>query len=51
MSPAARAGYAKELKGLKSVLEELGRDIPNTEAVDKTITCIDGTLQDIASLT
>ena len=51
MSPAARAGYAKELNGLKSVIEDLRRDIPNTEAVDKTITCIDGTLQDIASLT
>ena len=46
----ARAAYSKDLSQLKSELEDLKCDIPNTEAVERTISCVDGTLRDIASL-
>jgi hypothetical protein len=51
MSPEVRADYARELGHLKADLVSLRDDIPNVEAVSRTLRCIDGTLTDIASLT
>jgi len=48
MSAKVRADYARELKQLKSELVKM--DIPNSEAVSKTLAAIDGTLRDIAEL-
>ncbi len=48
MSAAARAEYARELGQLRAELESI--EIPNREAVDRTATCIEGTLGDIALL-
>jgi hypothetical protein len=51
MSPEVRADYARELGRLKAELVSLREDIPNRDAVSRTLRCIDGTLADIASLT
>jgi hypothetical protein len=51
MSPEARADYARELGRLRTELVSLRDDIPNVDAVSRTLRCIDGTLADIASLT
>jgi hypothetical protein len=48
MSAAAREDYRKELEQLKVELARM--DIPNQEAVDKTLKAIDGTLNDIRQL-
>jgi hypothetical protein len=48
MSAAARTDYAWELERLRDELAGLA--IPNRDAVDRTLACIDGTLRDIAAL-
>ena len=48
ISPQARADYAQELEQLKAELVKLA--IANRELVNKTLTAIDGTLQDLAGL-
>lgn len=49
MSPHARTDYARELLRLKADLSDM--DIPDEDAVTRTLACIDGTLRDIAALT
>jgi hypothetical protein len=48
MSAAARADYARDLERLKD--ERVALDVPRREVVAKTISCIDGTLGEIAAL-
>ena len=48
MSADLRAEYARELEQLRAELVET--EIPNREAIDKTVACIEGTLHDIAAL-
>jgi len=48
MSAEARREYARELEGLK--MELAAMEIPNEEAVDKTVKAMEGTLRDIAEL-
>ena len=50
MSAQARSAYARELAALRAELQDVKRDIPGVAAVEKTLTCIDGTLRDIAAL-
>lgn len=48
MSAEVRADYARELEQLKTELVKM--EIPNREAMNKTLRAIDGTLQDITAL-
>ncbi|MFH1069723.1 MAG: hypothetical protein V1794_08920 [Candidatus Glassbacteria bacterium] len=48
ITPENRPGYAMELRELKNELTAMA--VPNREAVDKTLECIDGTLNDLAGL-
>jgi hypothetical protein len=48
MTEEARVGYAAELGQLASELKAM--EIPNREAAAKTLTALEGTLRDLASL-
>jgi hypothetical protein len=48
MPAAARADYARDLERLKGEL--VAMDVPRREVMSKTISCIDGTLGEIAAL-
>jgi hypothetical protein len=48
MSAAARVDYARDLERLKDELVAL--DVPRRDVLAKTISCIDGTLGEIAAL-
>jgi hypothetical protein len=48
MPAAARVEYARELERLTSELAAM--EVPNHQAVDRTLACIAGTLRDIAEL-